>query len=441
MAVRLGKTGTFACIGLCCLLSGNLAAKSIEQAVATAFNTNPRLKQVYHSYRASEQVHESALGRWYPTVDLQARAGVGEQDSLQSRAGTQDESIEPTQVNLTLRQILFDGFFTSEESERTEQEMMSEFHTLEASAENIALQVVNAYMEVLRQQQLRQLAEKNLQSHKDIYAQIKLRTDSGLGSASELSQAAGRLARANANLISAGNNFEDAVSTYITRVGEAPDGLVLPVADQQLMPASREALLADALAAHPTIQAAQADVAASNAQYESSRSRYSPTLSLELSGSQVDDSSQPVNVLDEEVKAELVLTYNLFRGGSDKALVRENAYRIAEAKDILLSAQRDVVEGARRSWQALVSLGEQLEFLKIHVEQSYLTQQAYKKQFDLGRRTLLDLLDTENELFEARRNYVNAETDHTIAKYRVMNARGQLLNGLRIDPQEYWRGE
>lgn len=426
------------CLGILSTPVQMVQAKSLEESVATAFNTNPELRQVYHQYKVSEQVHQGANSGWYPSLDLQASIGTGEQDTASSRSGLEDESIEPVEWSVTLRQLLFDGFFTANETERTEQEVYSELFNLEAKAENVALDVARAYLDVLRQQQLHVLSQKNLVSHEEIFAQIKLRTDSGLGSASELAQAAGRLARANANVISALNQVQDANSSYVTLVGESPQGLVLPVADQRLIPLDKENLLSKALTEHPTIKSAEADVAATKAQYDASRSSYSPTVSLELSQNRVDDNNFN-NALEDELKAEIVLSYNLFRGGRDKANIRANAYKIEEAKDIMVAAQRDVVEGAKLSWQAMSSLGQQLEYLKIHVEQSYITQQAYKKQFDLGRRTLLDLLDTENELFQARRNFVNAEADHLIAKYRVLNASGQLLSGLHINPQEYWQ--
>lgn len=69
------------------------------------------------------------------------------------------------------------------------------------------------------------------------------------------------------------------------------------------------------------------------------------------------------------------------------------------------------------------------------------TQTAYVQQFNLGQRSLLDLLDTENELFEARKDYLRAEYDETLARYRVLNATGRLLDSLRVTRPESWRGE
>ena len=103
-----------------------------------------------------------------------------------------------------------------------------------------------------------------------------------------------------------------------------------------------------------------------------------------------------------------------------------------------MNAFRQVEEGTRLAWNAKESLAKQKEYIQQHVDASYETVQAYKKQFGLGQRTLLDVLNTENELFEARRSYITAEYDALLADYRVMNAMGSLLDGLQFKKPGEW---
>ena len=414
------------------------SAKSLEEAVATAFNTNPELKAAYHRYKSAHHQYQSSQGAWLPSVDLRANIGQGKQNTPESRAGIEKEQIKPVEYSLTLQQLLFDGFFSSKEIKRTEQEMRSEFFALKETAENKALDAANAYMAVLREQELYELSQRNLQSHQDIFEQIKVRADSGLGSNSELSQATGRLARAQANALAAENNLQDAIALYQTVVGEYPTDLVEPKANRVKIPNTLADVLRLSRSNHPTLFLANADISATKAQLEASRSGYYPRVTLEVSKSRVDDRGSD-NSLRDELRADIVLSYNLFRGGRDKHNELNAAYQVEQAKDIKERALRQVIEGAKLSWQAKESLEKQLGFLQIHVEQSYITQQAYKKQFDLGRRTLLDLLDTENELFEARKSHVNAKTSYIVAQYRVLNAMGRLLDSLEINPKEYWQ--
>ncbi|MDW1810844.1 TolC family protein, partial [Vibrio sp. Vb2362] len=109
-----------------------------------------------------------------------------------------------------------------------------------------------------------------------------------------------------------------------------------------------------------------------------------------------------------------------------------------KAKDLRERAYRQVEEGLRLSWSALDLTLQQKEFLADHVDSASETVIAYEKQYRIGKRTLLDLLNTENELFEARKNYLDARYSEQYAKYRVMNATGQLLNALRVDVPTEW---
>ncbi len=425
-------------LALCLYLSPSFVlAQSLEKTVAIAFNTNPELKAIYHKYRATEQNVNTAKSGWFPVVSANGSMGVGKQDVPESRVGTQDTDVEPISLGLSIDQLLFDGFYTSNDIERAEHETLSEFYKLKSQAENTTLEIVTAYLSLLEQQQLKELAKRNLASHEDIYQQIKIRTDSGLGSTSELSQARGRLAKANANVLTAINNYQDAVAAYIRLVGGKPSKLVMPVADNNMLPISKGLVLDNAVNNHPIIKSASADLMAAKSAMSANQASYFPRVSFELSQDYSDDSDNS-NVRRDELRAQVKMTYNLFRGGADRAKEIQSAYSIEQAKEIKKSAQRQVLEGAEFSWNAHHFTEKQLTFLKQHVEQSFLTQQAYKKQFNLGRRTLLDLLDTENELFEARRDYVSAESKYYLSKYRVLNSIGGLLKSLRINIKQYW---
>ncbi|WP_185976655.1 TolC family outer membrane protein [Catenovulum sediminis] len=413
-------------------------AKSVEEAVATAFNTNPELKAAYNRYRSAYHQHKGSKGAWYPNINARANIGQGRQNTPESRAGIEDEQTKPIEYSISLEQVLFDGFFTRNEVKRTEQEMRSEYYALKETAENKALDAVSAYLAVYRERQLKTLAEKNLASHQEIYEQIKMRADSGLGSNSELSQASGRLARAHASALAAENNLQDVLAQYKAIIGESADEIIVPKVNQVKIPTSLGDLLNQSKEQHPTLYLAKADIAATQAQLKTAKAAYYPRVTFEVSKSKVDDRGSD-NAFRDETRADIVVTYNLFRGGTDRHAELNAAYQIEQAKEIRHQAERQVLEGAKLSWNAMTSIQQQLEFLRIHVEQSYITQQAYKKQFDLGRRTLLDLLDTENELFEARKSYVNAEASYITAQYRVLNAMGRLLEALEINPQEYWQ--
>ena len=163
-------------------------------------------------------------------------------------------------------------------------------------------------------------------------------------------------------------------------------------------------------------------------------------MSVEASQTWRDDAGGDLGNSNESL-AMLRLRYNLFNGGSDSALSERAAYQINKAKDLRDNFYRQVEEGLRLSWNALDLTLQQKNFLADHVDSASATVIAYEKQYRIGQRTLLDLLNTENELFEARKDYLDAHYSEQYAKYRVMNATGILLNALLVDVPKEWTKE
>ena len=137
----------------------------------------------------------------------------------------------------------------------------------------------------------------------------------------------------------------------------------------------------------------------------------------------------------------LRMRYNLYSGGKDVSSERSAAYKVSEAQEINYSAHRQVTESFGLAWNAYELLSLQKEYIKKHIITAKDTQVVYKQQFDIGQRSLLDLLDTENELFQARKDYLDAEFNELNAKYRLLNVTGQLLDSLRITRSSAWKGE
>jgi adhesin transport system outer membrane protein len=138
-------------------------------------------------------------------------------------------------------------------------------------------------------------------------------------------------------------------------------------------------------------------------------------------------------------KIMLRVRYNLSNGGADIAQKRATASQITEAKDVKLNASRQVQEGLGLAWNAREALLKQKDFMQQHVQASYDTVMAYRKQFLLGTRSLLDVLNTENELFEARQNAVNTDYDELYSEYRILNATGGLLDSVSFKAPAEWQ--
>lgn len=452
---NLNKKVMVGFFSLSALYSINLSAQSLEEAVAAALDTHPDIRQSFARFKAKEEDVNRASAGYFPTIDLTAGYGYEYTDTPGYRRSAVDGEDGQTELargefGISIRQILFDGMLTSNEVDRTKFEASAEQWTLIANAEDLALQVSKAYLNFIKTEALIKLSEKNIASHQEIYDQIKERTDSGLGSIADLSQVTGRLARAQSNMISARNNGLDARTQFIRLVNSQPNDLVVPVPDADMLPKDQYRGLELAIEHHPIIKSAQQDINAAHSFKSSANASSYPTLSLEVEANSDNDlaGESGINRFGPNVGGHrndatvmLRMRYNLFAGGKDVANKRSAAYKVSEAQEINYSAHRQVTESYGLAWNAFEMLNLQKNYIKKHIITAKDTQVVYKQQFDLGQRSLLDLLDTENELFQARKDYLDAEFNELSARYRLLNATGQLLNSLRVTRSTAWKGE
>lgn len=428
-------------------------SQSLEQAVAETLTSHPDLRVAFSKFKVREQQVEQASAGYLPSINVTGGYGYEHTNSPGSRReqsdGDDTEGLRRGEFGMSLKQILFNGFQTSSDINRTTYATSAEQWRLYGMAEDVALDVAKAYTNVLKAKEILVLSEKNLSSHKAIFSQIQQRTNSGLGSVADLSQITGRLARAQSNVISAKNNYVDSQTQFYRITEQRPENLVDPIPDSELLPKDQAAGLEQALANHPVIKSSANDITAANYQHEAAKSNYYPKVSFELDANFNNDldgedgysNGAGVGGHSNDVVAMVRFSYNLYAGGKDKAFEKETAYKITEASEINRSVYRQVTEGYTLAWDAHEFLNQQIGYIKAHVIASKESQAAYQQQFKLGQRSLLDLLDTENELFQARKEFVDAEFNEILTQYRLLNATGQLLDSLRVTRPAVWKGE
>ncbi|EKO3819500.1 TolC family outer membrane protein [Vibrio harveyi] len=409
--------------------------QTLEQAVENTLISNPDIKSAFNEFVSKRYVNEASSGAYLPSVDLDA--GVGYEGINPAESNRKSTDLTRKEATITLTQLIWDGSATLNDIDRTAADAESVRYQLLADAQDKALEVAKVYLDAVKAYEVLTLSENNLKVHKKIYQDIKKRVDSGIGSTADLTQVEARLAKAHGNLVAAQNNLFDTHTIFTRLVGQAPQGLIFPRADQNFIPYTVDDAIDLAFKSHPVIKISKADVDSAKFQYKQSKGNYYPTVSVEASQTWRDDAAG-VEGNSDETTAMLRMRYNLYNGGSDSANAESFAYQLNKAKDLRERAYRNVEEGLRLSWSALDLTQQQKQFLSDHVDSASETVIAYEKQYRIGKRTLLDLLNTENELFEARKDYLDAKYAEQYAKYRVMNATGQLLNALRVDVPTEW---
>lgn len=431
--IRIPKIKHLAIVIGCQMVVLPSYAQSLEQAIATALATNPNIQSTYNEFISQKETSRASTGKYLPSIDLEA--GVGYEDYDNSE-GTQGE-FNPRYAQISIRQLLWDGSSTYNDIQRTKSEAESERYQLLADAQDMALSTVEAYIDVIQAQEVVTLSQTNFDVHMRIYQDIKKRTDSGLSSTADLIQVEGRVAQANTNLLSAQSNLNDKITAFVKIVGTYPKDLKKPKVDTTYVATSLNDALEKAKANNPTMYLAYHDVEAAKYQYEQTKGTLLPSFSVEGSqkyGEELDGSEGDT----DELKVMLKMNYNLYNGGSDAAEIRSAASQINKAKNVRDNAYRLLEESTRLSWTAKQLADSQEKFLEQHVDASAKTIIAYEKQYKIGKRTLLDLLNTENELFESRKAYLAAHYSGLVAEYRLLNSTGLLLNELRVAIPEEW---
>jgi adhesin transport system outer membrane protein len=331
---------------------------------------------------------------------------------------------------------VFTGLATKNEVARQESRVQSQAYRIRSISDNTALRTAEVYLQVLRKKELHDLAKENLAIHERIADQIKLRSESGLDRKSDIEQVSSRLSLAKSNVVVTETNLIDAQTNYLAVVGHLPENLAKPESPDSFMPVSLEEAEQLAINSHPAMKGAMADLDARKSQEKVAQAPYWPIVDIEVDKNWAEESSYSYEKQDDFI-AMLRLRYNLFHGFRDQARKAETKHLVSEALETRNNTNRQIVEGTRLSWMAYKSVQDRIEYLRERVASASATADAYTKQWNIGQRTLLDVLDTEAERIDAKKDFVDAEYDGIYSKYRIMNSMGKLVLSLDLQwPEE-----
>lgn len=419
--------------------------ETLQEAIRKTLQTNPDVLIDAARRKSTGEAAKNARSGLYPRVDVTLDVAAERQNNstvISSYGSTITQ--QRNSGSLTLTQMLFDGLGTQREIERNEARVESAAHKLASTSEQIALKTVENYLEVLRLQEIVQLTEENLAAHQRTYDQIKLRASSGVGRRADQTQIEARVALASASQKAAVANLRVAQINYNLVVGNLPQKLVRPsIPDLALLPPDVEEAIKHSTKNNRVLQSASADVDAAYAQYLAAKAPLLPRVDLEVSATRNNSGNITnatgtnfSNTRDKSESAMVKMRFNLFDGGSTRAAIGESSHLLEEAREVMRRAERQLEQSVRLSWTAYISAKDRLPSLRQHAEASVKTHDAYAKQFTLGQRTLLDLLDTENELFTSSTNYINGQYVELYSRYRVLTDAGLILQALGVPPRE-----
>ena len=416
------------------MLMSSASAQSLTEAVDKTIQSNPNILTESNRRLSVDKTIDQARAGYYPQVDL--NLGIGRERAENNSTAPGHRTLTRGEAGLTASQMLYDGFATKSSVEQSQSQAESAGYRVFDTAETTSLRAVQVYLDVLRRQDLLKLTEANLESHDQILSQIQQRNDSGVGNSADLEQTRGRLALSQANLTSSKGNLQDAMSSYKRVVGNMPESPVDPGLECcDKAPATLDDALLIAYHQHPALRSAMAQHEAALAQEQGAEAPFHPRVDLELS-TRADNNLDGDKGHEKEILAMVRMRYNLLNGGADKARLEETGFISEQAREEANIAMRDIEQDVRLAWNALDNLSHQLPILEQRMKSAKQTREAYQQQFNLGQRTLLDLLDTENEVLTSSSDYTNAYYDHLYACYWLAETMGKLLENLELEAPE-----
>ncbi len=414
-------------VGAACILAASTTAtlaQSLEQALLNAYFANPTINAQRAAVRVTDEQVPQALAGYRPQVFGNAQADI-DRTRTQSPAGTFNTRNYPRGYGVTAQQNLFNGFQTGNLVRSAESQVLAARETLRNTEQNVLLDAVAAYMNVIRDTAIVQLQQQNVQALNEQLRATNDRFQVGELTRTDVAQSQARLRAAESQLSAAQANLNASRAAYRRDIGSDPGNLKPPRPYEKLALASLDAAIAEAFGKHPAIQATRHGVDTAQLQVKVAEGSLLPTLNLEASAQRFSDPNTTVyNNFD--MTAGLRLTVPLYQGGAEYSRVRQ-AKELTGQRKLESDVVRDQVRAAViQSWGLASASRFQVEAAQAQVAAAQIALNGVREEYRVGQRTTLDVLNAQAELVNARSALITAQRDRVVASYSLLSSVGRL---------------
>ncbi|MBF0624547.1 MAG: TolC family outer membrane protein [Magnetococcales bacterium] len=408
-------------------------SETLVDAVTTAVRTNPEARAAAENRAAVEQTIRQSRAGYLPTVDASGAYGPEWSDNSTTRAASEgSRTMKHGASSLTASQMLFDGGAVASQVDRAKAAFESARSGYDRTAETVAQTAMETFLDTMKQRELEGLLQQKVALHQETLEKIRAKFQSGAGNEADVQQTETRLALASSEFLTTQGMRLAAEARYLRLMGHAaPTELTGPEVAYDQLPKSLPQAVEEAQASHPAIIAAQFDLTAAQADLAGTKAAFLPTLKLEVNYANNANQSGSRGY-GKSAYALLKSDYNLFRGGSDQARKAEVLKRADQMTEVLEQMRRTIRETVETAWESHRISREKLVFLERQVEISTKVLAAYEKQFEIGKRTLLDLLNTKTELTAGKVALTTERYNLQTSALRLMATMGQLRRFLGI---------
>jgi outer membrane protein, adhesin transport system len=407
---------------------------TINEALKQAILTNPGIGEAAANRRATESELRQTQSTLLPQVKLGYRTGPEKfnDTSVPPLAGN-GQWHNGWDASVVARQIIFDGFSSIHDIWRQSARTNAAAFRVQERTELIALDAAEAYIDVVRYIRLVELAQTNVANHEKIFSNVNARFAGGRAGEGDLEQARERVENAKATLAEFRKSLEDARAKYRKVVGIEPINLRFP-GPLRGLPTNKDEALAVTVRFNPTIRAATADADAAKHAFRMTDGAFVPSVALEAGAAKLDNTAPYFGVRHEDYSGKLVVSWDIFRGGQDVWRRTEMSERYTEAEMARSRLQRAALESIDQAWSARTVTVTRIEALSRQLVADRKSIAAFQKEYELGQRSLIDLLNAENQYFNAAVSLASSRGVLVFGDFQLLAAMGALTEYLKAPP-------
>lgn len=410
------------------LMSHGASAQSIEETLAAAYRTNPLLQAERARQRATDETIAQALSNWRPSVTVssdigRARDWSSTTDTIRKTVTETERLRSPATVSGVVRQPLYRGGRTVAETSRAENNIQRGRALLQGVEQQVLLDAATAYLNLLRDTAVLELNINNEQVLTKQLAATRDRFQVGEVTRTDVAQAEARIARARADRIQAEGNLTSTRANYRRVVGEAP-GKIQPARLPPNLPAS-ESNAVQRISENPAVLAAVFNEKAARDNVDVIAGELLPTVNLQGTLSRAEE-TQTRGADRDSASVQLTFAVPLYQQGLVEARIREAKQTAGQRRIEMEDARRKATEDTTRSWEALNTARARMTAIQAQVRAAEIALEGVIQESRVGSRTVLDVLDAEQELLNAKVQLVQSQRDEVVAAYQLTSATGQL---------------
>ncbi|MBU0632627.1 TolC family outer membrane protein [bacterium] len=417
------------------ILAATTFAQDLKTTLQEVIQTNPDIVERAKNYNSTKEDVTVAKSGYYPKLNLSLGAGTQNTDITNNPVASSNynKNLAVYQNSITLTQNVFNGFSTTYQVKEQEARTLSAAYSYIEKVNSVSFSTASAYLELMRNRELLETAKENVDITDEIFKKVQKLYDSGLTTLSEVNKIQSSLSLAKSNYVVQESTMMDAKFTLQRFLGRYldPNDMQKPELNVPL-PASMEDAAQEAILNNPSILVSKYNIELAQATYKEKRSPYYPSVDLEVSQS-MNKNTSGIEQNTDTFSAMAYLKYNFFNGFSDQANLQKSISQLNQEVQSKSSIRRQILQNINQAWLSYEKLKDQLKNLRDYKVYSLKTLTLYSKEYDLGRRSLLDLLSAQNDFIGSKSQIINNEYNLLLAKFRILDAMGILVDSVLED--------